>query len=263
VIGNTGGRPLGLEACPDGSLLICDDRRGLLRLQPEGGALSPLVTEVDGEPLVFTSNAVLSEDGSIYFTSSTRRHHFDDWMSDLFEHTGTGRLMCRAPDGSVEVLLDGLQFTNGVALATDGSFLMFAQTGVYSVSRYWLRGPRAGEVEVVADNLPGFPDNMCRDADALFWVAIASPRNPLLDRLLAMAPFYRRMVDGMPPWMRPGPVRTTWVLAYDAQGNLVHDLQGPGAGFALATGVCERNGMLYLGSMVGNTLAVLPTPKAS
>src|SRR5262245_48224205 len=33
VLGNTGGRPLGIEEFADGSLLVCDHDRGLLRLE--------------------------------------------------------------------------------------------------------------------------------------------------------------------------------------------------------------------------------------
>jgi hypothetical protein len=32
LLGNTGGRPLGIEELADGSLLVCDHDRGLLRL---------------------------------------------------------------------------------------------------------------------------------------------------------------------------------------------------------------------------------------
>ena len=36
TLGTTGGRPLGLQPCPDGSVLICDHDRGLLRMTPDG-----------------------------------------------------------------------------------------------------------------------------------------------------------------------------------------------------------------------------------
>ena len=37
VLGNTGGRPLGIEEYPDGNLLVCDHDRGLLRLDVTTG----------------------------------------------------------------------------------------------------------------------------------------------------------------------------------------------------------------------------------
>ena len=54
----------------------------------------------------------------------------EHYMADLIEHSGTGRLLRRDPDGSLDVVLGGLQIANGVALAPDGSYLVVAQTGV-------------------------------------------------------------------------------------------------------------------------------------
>ena len=39
VLADTGGRPLGLEWLPDGGLLVCDARRGLLRADLDTGAV--------------------------------------------------------------------------------------------------------------------------------------------------------------------------------------------------------------------------------
>ena len=32
-------------------------------------------------------------------------------------------------------------------------------------------------------DLPGYPDNIARGSDGLIWVTIASPRDPLVERL--------------------------------------------------------------------------------
>src|SRR5262249_1419527 len=42
TVADTGGRPLGLELLPDGAVLVCDARRGLLRVDSAGGAVEPL-----------------------------------------------------------------------------------------------------------------------------------------------------------------------------------------------------------------------------
>src|ERR1700742_4909025 len=39
TVANTGGRPLGLHVARDGRILVCDSHRGLLALDPAGGAL--------------------------------------------------------------------------------------------------------------------------------------------------------------------------------------------------------------------------------
>ncbi|WP_433715724.1 SMP-30/gluconolactonase/LRE family protein [Nocardia sp. CA-084685] len=259
LLANTGGRPLGMHADTDGSLLICDFDRGLLRLDSAGG-IEVLVAEVDGEPLPFASNVVRAEDGTIYFSSSSRRYPLDEWMGDLLEHSGTGRLLRLDPSGKLETLIDGLQFANGVVLSPDGSCVLVAETGAYRVTRYWLTGPKAGTSDRLIENLPGFPDNMALGSDGLVWITLPSPRNPLLDRLLPLPGLLRRIVWALPQWVQPKPPRTVWVMAVDFDGKIVHDLQTEGTDFAMVTGVVEHNGTLYLGSLTETAVGVSHIP---
>ena len=142
VIAETGGRPLGLELLPDGDLLVCDAERGLLRVDTGNGTVRILADAVAGEPLRFCSNAVALSDGSVYFTVSSRRYPLEHWIGDIVEHTGTGRLLRLAPGGDApEVVLDGLQFANGIAAGADESFLVVAETGACRLLRLWLTGP--------------------------------------------------------------------------------------------------------------------------
>ncbi|GGK32923.1 SMP-30/gluconolactonase/LRE family protein [Nocardia camponoti] len=252
---NTGGRPLGLCAEPGGALLICDAHRGLLRWS--GEQLTTLVDTVDGVPLNMASNVVVDDDGTIYFTTSSRRWVLDEWMNDLLEHSGTGRLLRRSPSGEVETLCDGLHFANGVAFTADQSALIVAETGGYRLHRYWLRGTRAGTFEPLVDNLPGFADNISLGSDGLIWVTLASPRNPLLDLLLPRAPFLRKLVWRLPAVLKPKPVRTVWVLGVDpTDGRVVHDLQCDATNYGMVTGVVEVDGTLILGSLDESAIAV-------
>ncbi|MEV6430416.1 SMP-30/gluconolactonase/LRE family protein [Nocardia sp. NPDC051463] len=258
-LANTGGRPLGLHADADGSILICDSTRGLLRLDPDGG-LEVLVDEVGGEPLLFASNVVRDDDGTIYFSSSSRRYRLDQWMGDILEHSGTGRLLRRDRSGAVETLLDGLQFANGVVLSPDRSCVVVAETGAYRVSRYWLNGPKAGTHDYLVENLPGFPDNMGLGSDGLVWITLPSPRDPLLDRLLPLPGVLRQIVWTLPAWLQPKPKKTIWVMAVDFDGTVVHDLQVEGTNFSMVTGVVEHEGNLYLGSLTESAVGVTRVP---
>ncbi|WP_406230055.1 SMP-30/gluconolactonase/LRE family protein [Nocardia sp. NBC_01009] len=256
---NTGGRPLGLHADADGSILICDSTRGLLQLDPDG-SLEILVDQVDGEPLSFASNVVRDDDGTIYFSSSSRRYRLDQWMGDILEHSGTGRLLRRDPSGAVETLLDGLQFANGVVLSPDRSCVVVAETGAYRVSRYWLTGAKAGTHDYLVENLPGFPDNMGLGSDGLVWITLPSPRNPLLDWLFPLPGVLRKIVWTLPAWLQPKPPKTVWVMAVDFDGNVVHDLQIEGTNFSMVTGVVEYEGILYLGSLTESAVGVTRVP---
>ena len=66
----------------------------------------------------FCNNAAIAGDGTIWFSDSSTHYGIDEWKDDFVQHTRTGRLLRRDPDGTVEVVIDGLAFANGVALGS-------------------------------------------------------------------------------------------------------------------------------------------------
>jgi strictosidine synthase len=246
VVADTGGRPLGLEFDREGRLVVCDAERGLLRVVD--GEVVTLVDSFAGEPLLFTNNADVGSDGTVYFSTSSQRFGIAEYRSDILEHSGTGRLLAHRPSGATEVLVEGLFFANGVALAEDESFVLVAETGRYQITRLWLTGSRAGRTDLFVRNLPGIPDNLSRGPDGTFWVAMFTPRNRPLDLLLPH-PRIRKVAAALPEAMQPQPVRYGFVVGFDAGGKLVRNLQDPAGGFAPITGVREHDGWLYLGSL--------------
>ena len=259
VLGSTGGRPLGLEPCPDGGVLACDHDRGLLRMAPDG-AVEVLVDAVDGERLTFASNVVRGEDGTIWFTTSTSRWDLEGHLGDLYEHSGTGRLVRRDPDGTVTVLRSDLKFGNGLVLAPDGSYLLVAETAGYRISRYLLTGPRAGATEPLVENLPGFPDNLSLGSDGLLWVGMAAPRNPLLDRLLPLPGVLRLLLWNVPERAKPKASPIAWVMAFDLDGRTVHDLRSTDGAFGFVTAAAERDGTVVVGGLHSDDVVVLAVP---
>ncbi|MGI5373130.1 SMP-30/gluconolactonase/LRE family protein [Streptomyces sp. CA-251387] len=262
VLAETGGRPLGLELHPDGDLLVCDAERGLLRVGLDDGVVRVLADSVAGERLRFCSNVVALSDGSICFTVSSRPYPLHQWIGDLVEHTGTGRLLRLAPGSETpEVLLEGLQFANGLAASADESFLVLAETGARRLTRYWLAGPRAGHSEPFAENLPGMPDNLWRGTpDGPIWVALAGPRVPPLDLLHRAAPAVRRTAARVAVRAPFHPTGTIGVLAVDDTGRFVHHLARRHSGFRMVTSVCETGGRLILGSLWERGIAVCEAP---
>ncbi len=263
-VADTGGRPLGIELLPGGDLLVCDAKRGVLRVSPVTGAVDVLVGEVDGEPMRFCNNAAVAGDGTVWFSDSSLHYGVEQWKDDFVQHTRTGRLLRLDPDGSVEVVLTGLAFANGVALAADESYVAVAECRGRTVVRLWLTGPRAGERDHLVTDLPGYPDNISRGSDGLIWVAVASPVDGLVERLGTAPMPLRRAVTRIPEALQPKPARTIRVQAYDDDGRLVHDLDLPGpergAGYHMVTGVREHDGRLWLGSLHEPAVAVIDRP---
>lgn len=53
-------------------------------------------------------------------------------------------------------MADGIWFANGVALSPDGSFVAVVETAGMRVKRVWLTGEKAGHVDTLIDELPGY-----------------------------------------------------------------------------------------------------------
>lgn len=259
VWGHTQGRPLGIEHHPSGGHVVCDSTRGLLHVRHDG-SVEVLADGFGGVPFLFCNNAAVAADGTIYFTDSSTKFGFDYWRGDLIEHRPTGRLLRRDPDGTLTVLLDGLAFANGVALAADESFVIVAETAGYALRRWWITGPKAGTSEQFGDILPGFPDNISTGEDGDIWVAVASPRDAILDLLLPKAPVLRKIVWALPQRFQPQPQLVIRVQAYRADGSLAHDFAGEHERFGKPTGVRQVGQQVWLGSFEQTTIAVFDLP---
>jgi sugar lactone lactonase YvrE len=259
TIADTGGRPLGVELYPDGRLLVCDAERGLLLVDRAGGGVEVLVER--GPGLRVCNNAAVTADGTVYFTDSTSRFDLAYWKADLLEHRGTGRLLRRDPEGTVDVVLDGLHFANGVALAPDESAVVVAQTGAYRLDRVPLTGERQGRAEPLVDGLPGFPDNIATGSDGLVWIALASQRLAALDLLSRLHPAARKAVWALPERLQVREKRVVWVRAVDGTtGRTVHDFHGVHPDFHMVTGVREVDGTVHLGSLNEHAVARFDVP---
>jgi sugar lactone lactonase YvrE len=250
VVADTGGRPLGLHVARDGRVLICDSYRGLLALDPESGKLDTLVESVDGRPLRFCSNATETSDGTVYFTESTSKFHYDYFTGAILEARGDGSLFRLEPGGGVTTLVNGLYFANGVTATADESALVFAETLGRRLSKYWLTGPQAGTVTPLVANLPGMPDNISTGSDGRIWVALVTPANRAADWLAPRAPVIRKILWRLPERLQPKPVNELWVVAFDADsGEVVGGLHDKRADFGLVTGVVESAGRLWMSTI--------------
>lgn len=263
-VADTGGRPLGLELLPDGDLVVCDTRRGLLRVSVASGAVEVLVDRVDGRPMAFCNNAAVAADGTIWFSDSSLHYGVEQWKDDFVQDTHSGRLLRRDLDGTVTVVLEGLRFANGVALAADESYVAVAECRGRTVVRLWLSGEREGERDHLVTDLPGYPDNISLGSDGLIWVAVASPVDGLVERLGSAPVVLRKAVTRIPEALQPKPAQTIRVQAYDDEGRLVHDLDldrpERGPGYHMVTGVREHDGRVWMGSLHEPSVAVIDRP---
>lgn len=260
TVADTGGRPLGVAFAPDGRLIVADAWKGLLAVALDGGITS-LTTEAGGVPFAFTDDLDVAADGTVYFSDASSRFHQPQYLYDLLEARPHGRLLRYDPDtGQTRVLLDDLFFANGVALSTDGDYLLVNETYRYRIRRYWIAGPRAGESEILLDNLPGFPDNIERTPRGTFWVAFFTVRNAPMDAMHPY-PLVKKIISRLPRAAWPKPAPYGFIAEIDGEGNVLRTLQDPGGErIPTITSVLERDGALYLGSLYNDYIGRLALP---
>jgi sugar lactone lactonase YvrE len=251
LVAETGGRPLGIEVDPrDGSLIVCDAERGLLRVR-DGGSVTLLTDRAAGKRIGFCNNAAIARDGAVYFTDSSDRYGISTWRLDVLEHRPNGRLLRYDPGtGHTDVVAEDLYFPNGVALTPDESALLFVETSAHRLMRVPLDG---GSPTQLAE-LPAYPDNMAAVGDGTYWIALASLRVAALEMLLPY-PRLRQLVALVPLRLQPQPKRYGLVALVDGDGRVLRTLHGPTGGYMFITGVRQHGSTLWLGSLTESAVA--------
>jgi sugar lactone lactonase YvrE len=254
VFANTGGRPLGMKFDSDGNLILADANKGLLSISQDG-SITVLTTQADGVPFRCTNDLDIAANGTIYFTDASSKFPLSNYKGDLLEHQPNGRLLAYEPTTkTTRVVLRDLRFANGVAISPDQTFVCVCETGRYRIHRVWLNGPKQDQSDIFVDNLPGFPDGISSNGRDKFWLAVVTPRDTTLDKLLPY-PFLRKIIYRLPAFLQPAPKRYSFVLGFDQTGRVVENLQdGSPQCYAQIANVVEHRGSLYFGSIGENTI---------
>jgi sugar lactone lactonase YvrE len=181
-----------------------------------------------------------------------------DYYQDLMIHRPLGRLLrFDYYTNDLEVLLTGLYFANGVALSPDEDFVLVSEMSEYRITRLWLKGPRVGDRDVFADNLPGFPDGISGDGDGNYWVAMVSPRMWFVDNIVLPNLWLRKLLMHFPTWTRLSGASYGFIIQLNSEGEIVESLHDPsGKSLSGITNVIERDGKLYIGTLEGDAIGV-------
>jgi gluconolactonase len=198
-VGRAGGAPNGLAMDRAGRILIANfglgtaPRGPLQRLDPETGALEVLCEEVGGRPLVASNYPLVDSAGRIWVSHSTAN------TDRSAAHVDDGFVYRLGPDGRAEIVAEGLDFANGLALDAGESHLYVCQTLSRNVVRLALRRDgRLGAPEPYGPVLgePAFPgataeqrarfgatDGCGFDREGNLWVTL-----PVAHRIVAITP---------------------------------------------------------------------------
>ena len=257
VFADTQGRPLGMDFDAAGNLIVADAYKGLLSIDPQG-QIKVLSSEAEGVPFKFTDDLDIASDGRIYFSDASAKFQQPDYLLDLLEARPHGRLLRYDPaTGNTEVLLKDLYFANGVALSANEDFVLVNETYRYRITRYWLKGDKAGQHDIFIDNLIGLPDNLQGDRAGTFWVALPTPRLASTD-LLHRHPWAKALLAKLPRALWPKPLDYGLVLAINENGEIIRSLHDTsGTHLRMITSVKPVGDFLYFGSLNNDRIGKL------
>ncbi|RCX07324.1 ABC transporter permease [Extensimonas vulgaris] len=264
VYAHIGGQPLGMAFDRDDNLYVCIGGMGLYRVTPER-KIEKATDETqrswrsinDDSRLRLADDLDIAPDGRIFFSEATVRYEMHEWAVDGLEARGNGRIICYDPrDQSTRTVLANLKFPNGIAMASDGQSILFAETWGCCIKRYWFDGPKKGRVETVIDNLPGYPDNLNLASDGNYWLALVGMRGPAYDMAMRMPGFRKRMAKRLPfdEWLFPN-INIGCVMKITESGQVLEtfwDLGG--VNHPMITSMREHRGYLYLGGISNNRI---------
>lgn len=204
----------------------------------------------------------MARDGLIYFTDASVKYKLEAFMLDSLEGRPNGRILVYNPEqNSTKVLLKDSYFPNGIALSRDEDFLIFTETVMARLVKYYLKGEKKGTTEVINENLPGFPDNIHYNyKKGILYVGIVGQRDGLTD-LLWKTPFLKKLLPLFPSVLAAMDVtrKMARVVVVDESGNPLKTYQDPtGKVVGFVTGGVEVDGYLYVGSLRDDFVGRIP-----
>jgi sugar lactone lactonase YvrE len=228
VVARVTSLPLCTAWLPDGRLVIVSSPDGrLLRLEPDG----TLVTHADlGQP--GWNDIVADGRGNIYVNRA-------DFNPMAGEESRPGFVVHVAGDGSVRRVADDFAFPNGMAVTSDNSTLIVADSYRHNLVGFDIGADgMLSNRQVWADLGDGTPDGICTDAQDAVWYADVPNKRCVR---VAEGGKVLHTVDldrGAFACALGGPSRTTlFIVAAEWRGMTASQMVPPGSGQVLAVDV--------------------------
>jgi hypothetical protein len=259
IFAKTGGFNFGLKLTPNGDLYTCNTPKGLMAVNPKGGVRLLTNKSDDGTPITFADDLDVDSEGRVYFSNASTKYNGLNgtrrFRYDLLEGNPHGALYCYDPkDKSTKLLVSGLYFANGVAVSKHEDYVLVCESCHYQITRYWLKGPKAGTYDLFATNLPGAPDGITTDPSGDFWVSLPCYRRPYLDFLQHNRKF-KDILSYTPEWVWGNTPHYGFVIRMNEAGQIVESLQDPSGKVWCVTNVVPWHNYLFLGTLEGNGIA--------
>ena len=152
------GHPNGMKFLTDGTALIADHKRGLMRFDPASGEVTTWFDRYRLEPFKGCNDLTIAQNGDVWFT--------DQGQSSLADPSGRVYRV-RKSDGELELMLDGLPGPNGLVFTQGEGALLLAMTRANAIWKVMLHpGGKPGKMGVWVQMQGGTgPDGLAIDDD--------------------------------------------------------------------------------------------------
>lgn len=247
---------LGIQWIDDETLAIAAID-GLYAANVRTREVRTLSTGSPARPFGFVNDVEVGPDGTVYFSDSTVGWSVLDYAVtpfrtyELMENRPHGLIYAiDAQGGQTRVVLERLHYPNGLSMSSDGQALFIAETTRFTIRRLELSGPNAGQLSVLAENLPGPPDGIRSDGRGHLFVAILGPRRPLV-RFMHRNPWATWILFklGYRPALSPAGEGAFVVVIDETSGEIVDSFQGGEDHVTSIANVIPRaDGQLWLAS---------------
>jgi len=253
--------PNGLALEPDGSFLVTNmgEAGGLWRLS-RNGAIEPVLREADGQFLSATNFVLRDWQGRLWLTISTRQWPISRAFSPLRGPiTADGYLVLIDRRGA-RIVADSLAFANEVRLDPNGRELYVVETYARRISKFDVddNGSLHNRTAWTEFGHGTFPDGIAFDAEGFLWVASMTSNRlfrvaPNGEQALLLEDTDPDYLDTIEQRLEAGTLRREDVQ--QVRSKLLKNIASITFGGAdLRT--------VYLGSLGGDSLAVLRSPVA-
>lgn len=243
----------GMQFDKNGNFFAMMSGVGLVQIKPDKTIDTLTNKSAEGLPFLMGTGMKVASDGKIYFVNMSSTNEITSKYINkiILEMKPTGGVYCYDPIlKTTTTISTGNYFGNGLEISEDGSYLLVSETSKYQVLKYWLKGKKAGQSEVLMDNLAGFPNNISRRDNSNYWIGFTTKRNDKLDEIHPKKGL-KKFIYGLPSFVQPKAEKFGMVLEVSPSGEIIQALfDSKGETVTEAGAVKEWKGYLYLGGDV-------------
>jgi hypothetical protein len=212
----------GINFHPDGRLMACVSRKGLVIIGNDGK--QTWITTADGQTILCPTTAVADRNGKIYIADGSTYHDPQNWVRDLMEKRKAGRLIIYEPHtGKSHVLLSELSYPYGLAITNDGQDLLITESWSHTLSSYKLNDIRKQSRKLLIPNLPGYPARIVPSLVGGYWMCLFALRTGLIELVLSENTYRKKMmetIENTAHWVAPALSSGDDILEYSQAGRM-------------------------------------------